>query len=95
MPALRNCTRYLDHVKVAVMGENSVHVAVQLFESALDGVGRHVVTALILVEVMVAWKRGGEMLTEGLKLLGFFFKGPPISKTLSYGLFPRRMLRKE
>lgn len=59
--ASRICTRYLDHVKVAVMGENGVHFAVQLFESALDGVGRHVVAALILMEVMVAWKRRREM----------------------------------
>lgn len=61
------CTCYLDHVKVAVMGEDSVHSAVQLFESALDGVGRHVVAVGILIEVIVAWKRGREMLWLTLK----------------------------
>lgn len=67
MPTLRICTRYLDHVEVAVVGENSVHIAVQLFESALDGVGRHVVAALLFMEVIVAWKRRREMLWLTLK----------------------------
>lgn len=58
MPALCICTCYLDYVKVAVMGENGVHFAVQLFETALDGVSRDVVAALLHLEVMVAWKRG-------------------------------------
>lgn len=47
---------YLDHVKMTVVGENCVHLTVQLLEGGLDGVGHHCVVALIFVEEMVAWK---------------------------------------
>lgn len=73
VPTLRICTRYLDHVKVAIVGENSIHFAVQLFEGAVDGVGLYVVAALIVVEVMVAWKRRREMLWLTLKGSRFQF----------------------
>lgn len=44
---------HLDHVEVAVMGEDGIHFAVQLFESVLNGVGGQSIIN-VLVEVMVA-----------------------------------------
>lgn len=48
---------YLDHVKVILVCENSVHLTVQLPESIFDGVCRHCVIVLIFTEEMVACKR--------------------------------------
>lgn len=47
---------YLDHVKVILISENSVHLAVQLLESALDGVRLQHVIGPVLAEEMVACK---------------------------------------
>lgn len=45
---------HLDHVKVILIGENSIHLTVQLFESGLNGVGFQCVIAFISAEEMVA-----------------------------------------
>lgn len=45
---------HLDHVKVILIGENSVHLTVQLFESVLNRVGFQCVIAFISAEEMVA-----------------------------------------
>lgn len=47
-------TAHLDHVEVAVMGENGIHFAVQLFESILNGVCGQRIISVNLLEVMVA-----------------------------------------
>lgn len=44
----------LDHIKVILISENSVHLTVQLLEGALDGVSPQCVIALIFTEEMVA-----------------------------------------
>lgn len=43
---LQNIVLHLDHVEVAVMGENSIHFAVQLLEGILNGVGGQCVISL-------------------------------------------------
>lgn len=45
---------HLDHVKVILIGENRVHLTVQLFESVLNGVGFQCVIAFISAEEVVA-----------------------------------------
>lgn len=45
---------HLDHVKVILIGENSIHLTVQLFESVLNGVGCQCVVGSIFTEEMVA-----------------------------------------
>lgn len=47
---------YLDHVKVILIRENSVHLTVQFLEGVLDGVSLQCVIALIFMEEMVACK---------------------------------------
>ena len=51
---------YLDHVKVALIRENSIHLTVQLLEVALDAVGRQCVIAPVFVDVIVACKKRGK-----------------------------------
>lgn len=47
---------HLDHVKVILIGENSIHLTVQLFESVLNGVDFQCVIAFISAKEMVAWQ---------------------------------------
>lgn len=47
-------TAHLDHVEFVVVEENGIHFAVQLFESALDGVGGQRAIGANLEEEMVA-----------------------------------------
>lgn len=46
--------QYLDHVKVILIREDSIHFAVQLLESVLNGVNLQCVIALIFTDKMVA-----------------------------------------
>lgn len=59
MGPIMTCMRfsvYLDHVKVMVVGEDGVHLTVQLFEVVLDGVGLQHVASSILMQEVVACK---------------------------------------
>lgn len=49
---------HLDHVQVILIGENSIHLTVQLFESVLNGVGFQCVIAFISPEEMMACAAG-------------------------------------
>lgn len=57
---------YLNHVKVILIGENSIHLTVQLLEGALDGVTLHNVTALIFTDEMMACKINQRFIFLGL-----------------------------
>lgn len=56
MMCARSPLQYLDHVKVILMRENSIHFTVQLLKSVLNGVNLQCVIALIFTDKMVACK---------------------------------------
>lgn len=57
---------YLNHIKVLLIGEDSIHLTVQLLEGVLNGVTLQRITALIFTDEMMACKTIQRFMITGL-----------------------------